>query len=104
MVVALAGDLVTAVGDFADQLRKLIGDPTQNKERRLHPVPIQECQRTIGILLQPRLEAIPLAALDHAIERPDLKVIFQGDREDVAFRFRIHRRSPTGSGATDRSV
>src|SRR5262245_34693061 len=83
VVVALAGDLVTALRHAPHQLGVMIGDPAQHEEGRTDPVTVEQLERPLGVLLHPRLEAIPLSALDQLVERADLKVILQGDGQHM---------------------
>src|SRR5262245_9846996 len=64
VVVTLAGNLMAALGDLADQLRELIADPAEDEERRLDAVAIEQVERLLGVPFQSRFEAVPLAALN----------------------------------------
>jgi hypothetical protein len=74
---------MAAIRDLADELGHLVRDPAEDEEGRVDPIFVQEVEGTLGRLLQPALEAVPLAALNQAVEGADVEVIFQRDREDV---------------------
>src|SRR5262249_20896399 len=84
VVVALAGDLVAALGDPPDQLRQPVADPAEDEKRRLQAVAVEQVEGAFGVALQSGLGSVPLAALDEAVERPDLEVVLQGDGQNVA--------------------
>src|SRR5262249_19649358 len=74
---------VAALGDPTDQLRQPVTDPAEDEEGRLQAVAVEQVEGARGVALQPGLEAIPLAALDEAVERPDLKIVLQGHGQNV---------------------
>src|SRR5262249_18732561 len=50
---------------------------------RTDPVTVEQLERPLGVLLHPRLEAVPLSTRDQLVERADLKVILQGDGQHM---------------------
>src|SRR5262245_40773031 len=90
MVIALARDLVAALGDLANQFREVVADPAKNEKRRLDVVAIEQVERLLSVSLESRFEAVPLAALNELIEGADLVIVFESNRENVCTR-RLHR-------------
>ena len=54
----------------------------QEDEGSVHE-PVKERQRLARIPFEPRLEPIPLSLRDEVVKRLDLKIFFQGDRQEV---------------------
>ena len=75
--------LVPAVSHAANQFRKAIGDPPEDEKRGLDVVAIEQVERPLRVLLEPGLEAIPLAAVDQRLERRDVEIVLERDRQDV---------------------
>ena len=77
VVVALAGDLMPAGGHLAHHLRQVLAHPAEHEEGGPDAVLVEQVERPARGALHPRLEAVPLAVLDEAVERPDVEVVFQ---------------------------
>jgi hypothetical protein len=69
--------------DLPDQFRALIRDPIQHKESSPGFVPGEQVEDGQRVLLDPRLEAVPLRGLNQAAERADLKIVFEQDCQQV---------------------
>src|SRR5436309_12706198 len=62
MVPAVAGDLVTGLGDAADQSGMARGDPAEDEEARLHPGLVEQPEHRVGVALDPALARLPRIA------------------------------------------
>src|SRR5262245_10233374 len=93
MIVPFAGDLMARLCYTANKLRELIGDPSKDEKGRLCLVFFKQFQGSSRIVLESRLEAIPLPALDELIECTDLEVVLQSHREHVPAHRRDYGRS-----------
>ena len=81
--VALAGDLVSPVSNFADQFGHLVGDGSQNVKRRRDVVLGEEIKSFVCVRLDSALEPVPAVCLNNTLEWGDVKVILNDDRQQV---------------------
>ena len=89
--VALARHLVAAARHLPDQLGHLVGDPPQHEEGRSGVELIKQIEGFAGVVLDPPLEAVPALILDHALQRRDVEVVLEDDRQQVPARARPAR-------------
>lgn len=83
VVVALARDFVPAPGDLAQHLGHLVCHPAEGEEGRLDAELVEQIERAQRVALDPLLEAIPLRACDQFAKRDGLKVVLDGDRQQM---------------------
>src|SRR5262249_10098735 len=81
-----ARDLVAARTDAPHELGLLLRRRTVHEERRGRGVRRKQRQRVVDVLLEARLEAVPVLALQRARERPVVEELLHGDSEHVAAR------------------
>ena len=81
-----ASDFMTASRDLGHDLRQLRRNPTEHKECGFGLVLIEQIQSRRRIAFEPRVEAIPLLAIDELLKGSDLKPVFELNREDVLSR------------------
>ena len=79
--------------------QEALGDPAAHEDGGPQVEAFEQIERGAGVALQAVLEPRPVPGANHAFKGPDLKVIFQGDREEVGAtrgkRVRIHDHSST---------
>ena len=77
MIIAFAGDLMTARCHALDQFREAIRNPSQDKESGFDVVPIQQVEHAVRRPIQSGVEAVPLSSGNNPIEGPDLEIILK---------------------------
>ena len=77
------GDFVAGGFDLADQRRVPLRGPTENEERRLEGVVLEQGQQPPRVSRDPARKSVPLLARNGGLERGNLKVLFHVDREGV---------------------
>jgi hypothetical protein len=83
MKVTFARDLVTPIDDLAHQLGHLVSDRSEDEKCGGDFKIIQEIERLAGIRFDAALESIPVIAVHDSLERGDVKVVFQHDRQEM---------------------
>src|SRR5207247_10884786 len=76
MAISMRGDLVTSSRDLLDHLRPSFSLPTQNEERRLGAVLVENVQNAAGILLDTAFIGRPIFETNRRVEGRHLIVVF----------------------------
>ncbi len=94
VVVAVARQFV-AVGDDAPHQRRVpLGDPAEHEERALARLRREQVEHAAGVELDARLGGVPGVARDRPLERRDLEILLDVDRQRIARHGRHRARSP----------
>ena len=83
MVPAVGRDLVTRAGDRAHQRGLTLGYPAHDKERGVRVESSEQVEQLGHLRSHSRLEPLPIRPRHAGLERRDLEVFFDVDREVV---------------------
>ena len=84
MIPAVRRDFMPRARDCADQVALPVRQPAEHEERRARFVPIQEIEQLGDLPHHPGLEPPPLGPRHAGLERRDLEVLLEVDREVVS--------------------
>lgn len=83
MIKTSIRDLVPALGDLANKGRIILGDPAQDKERRLGVMSVQQVQGLYRILSKTRLEIAPILSVYQFFKSTDVEIVLNQYSEYV---------------------
>jgi hypothetical protein len=85
MTVPVACDLVTPPPDLPDERWHPLRQPSKDEERSLRFLIIQQIEDILGIPIDPQWILAPILFPDILLERSDMKIVLNVDRERVEY-------------------
>ncbi len=81
--VAVRGDFMSSLGDAADERGEAFSDPAEYEKCRSDAAVVKQSEQPVGVCFDPALVLIPVVSGNTMLERGDLVIVFDVDRQGM---------------------